>query len=103
MPRLENGTGYKVPGPSLEAAQDQDSRSLIIRSRVLDCLEKAPHPMSADEIAERIDIDFISVRPRVSELHHEGKIRDSGSRRPSRYQRLVTGWELTHKPKGGVP
>jgi hypothetical protein len=98
MPRLDNGTGYKVPGPSQEAAEDQDSRSFIIRSRVLDCLKKAQHPLSADEIADQIEIDFISVRPRVSELHHEGKIRDSGSRRPSRYQRLVTGWELA--PKG---
>lgn len=95
MPRLENGAGYKAAGPSQEAAVLQDSRTLIIRALVLECLEAARSPLSADEIAEAIEIDFISVRPRVSELHHEGKIRDSGSRRPSRYGRLVTGWELS--------
>lgn len=100
MPRLDNLTGYKAHGPSQEAAEDQDSRSCIIRSLVLDCLKQASHPLSADEIADLIGIDFISVRPRVSELHHEGKIRDSGTRRPSRYQRLVTGWELTPRTEG---
>ncbi|WP_431299418.1 hypothetical protein [Tabrizicola sp. BL-A-41-H6] len=98
MPRLENGTGYKTAGPSSDAAVAQDSRSFIIRSLVLECLEGARHPLTADEIADLIEIDFISVRPRVSELRHEGKIRDSGYRRPSRYGRMVTGWELTPKP-----
>lgn len=101
MPRLENGVGYKAGLPAREAAQDQVPRTLIIRGLVLQALESTRHPLSSDEIAEMIEVDFISVRPRVSELLAKGLIRDSGSRRPSRYGRLVTGWELAPAAHGG--
>lgn len=101
MPRLENEVGFKAGLSARDAAESQIHRAPIIRTMVLHCLERAGRPLSADEIAEHIGIDFISVRPRVSELHEKGLVRDSGTRRPSRYGRLATGWELTPQPETG--
>lgn len=103
MPRIEEGVGYKAGVPALEAARDQASRVLIIRGLVLEALEQARSPLSADEIADLIEVDFISVRPRVSELHSRGLVRDSGTRRPSRSGRLVTGWEIATPILAGDP
>lgn len=37
--------------------------------------------LTADELAERLDMDRYSIQPRTSELKRKGLIRDSGQRR----------------------
>lgn len=97
MPYLPDGGGYKAPGPSKEAAQGFGHAAETIRSMVLDVLDTATTPLSADEIAAHLDIDFMSVRPRVSELHLDGLVRDSGIRRLSRSGKSATGWIRNRK------
>ena len=37
--------------------------------------------LTADEVAGRLGLSILSVRPRISELTRLGKVRDSGHRR----------------------
>lgn len=69
--------GYKGGETSLAAARSIDADTL--RAKVLIELHKAPG--TADEIAERLRIDKLSIRPRCSELKAQGKLTDSGIRR----------------------
>ena len=46
-------------------------------------LDAGAHGLTADELAARLDMDRWSIRPRTSELKREGRIRDSGTRRPN--------------------
>lgn len=93
MPHVENGVGYKADGPARDAAEAQVHRVEEIRAMILDVLRASVTPLSADEIAKEIGVDFMSVRPRVSELHKMGRVRDSGQRRHSRTGRSATGWD----------
>lgn len=70
--------GYKRDGTSSDAAAYVDAGTL--RGQVLASL-RVQGPATADEVAARINIDRLSIRPRLSELQHLGKVRDSGLRR----------------------
>lgn len=73
--------GFKAVGPSSEAAQKLTERATTVRERVLQFL-RSQHPASftPDQIAARLEISFLSVRPRVSELHLQGEIEPDGTR-----------------------
>jgi len=55
------------------------SRGAIIVEKILAELERNPS-QTADEIAFAIDENFLSVRPRVSELYRGGKLEATGAR-----------------------
>jgi len=86
-----NAPGYKVPGPSKEAAtavapSDHQGRAM--------CLEQIKkRPMASDEVADALGLSVLYVRPRVSQLHTKGKIRDSGKRYTNRSGKPATVWE----------
>lgn len=69
--------GFKVAGTSQEAAASVDAKTL--QRLVLTELRKGPG--TPDEIAERLRIDKLSIRPRCSELKAQGRVVDTGDRR----------------------
>ncbi len=81
--------GYKVPGPSQEAAQAVDASRL----RVL-CLTwlKSHGAHTADEIAAGLQQSILTIRPRVSELRAGGQVRDTGERRRNASGKRATVW-----------
>lgn len=48
--------------------------------------------LTADELAERLEMDRYSVQPRTSELKRKGLIRDSGQRRPNATGKQAIVW-----------
>lgn len=48
--------------------------------------------LTADELADRLEMDRYSIQPRTSELRRKGLIRDSGQRRPNSSGKLAIVW-----------
>jgi predicted ArsR family transcriptional regulator len=65
------------------AHSDATARASDLDSRILASLRSAG-PGTPDEIAARLGEDPLSVRPRISELGSEGKVRATGRKRPNR-------------------
>jgi DNA-binding transcriptional regulator GbsR (MarR family) len=51
-------------------------------------------PMTADEVAEAIGESILNVRPRVSELAKQGRVRDSGLRGVTASGHSAAKWVL---------
>ncbi|MFS0737528.1 hypothetical protein ABC347_10805 [Sphingomonas sp. 1P06PA] len=76
--------------PNAPGAQDRDtSRAAAaeiahdaptLRAKALAVLERS-NGLTADEVAGRMGVSILSIRPRVTELARQGKVRDSGARR----------------------
>lgn len=60
--------GWKEPTTSRDAAVKIESRAALVRDLVMGTLREYPG-LTADEIADHLGIDKLTVRPRVSELH----------------------------------
>jgi predicted ArsR family transcriptional regulator len=71
--------GFKVTGPSKEAAHAIAGRSGTLRERVLAMISRYPGS-TADEIAEVIGETVLACRPRLSELKKLGLIEPTGER-----------------------
>jgi predicted HTH transcriptional regulator len=70
--------GYKEHGgTSQEAAEKTDAKKL----RAIVLRELTRRAGTADELAERLGLSILSVRPRVSELVRLGKAVKTGQRR----------------------
>lgn len=48
--------------------------------------------LTADELANRLELDRWSIQPRTTELRRKGLIRDSGQRRPNKTGKLAIVW-----------
>jgi hypothetical protein len=72
--------GFKASGPSEQAAKAIEGIAKTLRDEVRNTIAGAPQGLTADEIAGRLNKSILSVRPRVSELHRQGEIRQSGAR-----------------------
>lgn len=92
--------GFKAKsGPSREAAQGVTAgaaRRIDTFAKICISL-KHDGPATADELAERLKMDRLYVRPRVSELHTIGKVYDTGERRENVSGRKATVWGLNRK------
>jgi hypothetical protein len=55
--------------------------------------------LTADEVADMLRMSVLAIRPRVSELRREGRIKDAGVRRPNASGRSAAVWVLS---EGGV-
>lgn len=95
--------GFKAVGPSSEAAQKVTQRATTVRERVLQFL-RSHHPASftPDQIADRLEISFLSVRPRVSELHLQGEIEPDGTRSKNTSGMSAQCWRAAKISAGGV-
>jgi hypothetical protein len=82
--------GYKREGTSSDSARTVDAKTL--RAKVLTELAKAPG--TADEIAFRLRIDKLSIRPRCSELAALGQIEDSGVRHLNASSKRAIVWRI---------
>lgn len=73
-----NEPGWKAPGTSKEAAERAAGTAGNLRTQALEQLKLKP--MTADEVATELGRSLLSVRPRISELHKQGLIRETGDR-----------------------
>lgn len=87
--------GFKVSGPSEDAAVRVAGSAAVLRGRVLDAFKRTyPQGRTADEIATELDASILSVRPRVSELRRGGSLTDTGARRRNESGMTATVWRL---------
>lgn len=85
--------GYQPVDTSLEAAIGVQPKAELIRTMILNFLRQTAKSWTSEEIAHRLDIDYRSVQPRLSELRDKGVVRDSGTRRLSSRNRNIIAWE----------
>lgn len=72
--------GWKARQTSAAAAADAAATAPQLRARCLAVLERS-NGLTADEVAGRMGASILSIRPRITELTHLGKVRDTGDRR----------------------
>lgn len=86
MPHTDQNTGYRATDTSQQAALDLDGsgRTARLRNRVRGAYAAMTKGMTADECAAALREDKLSIRPRVSELVHDGFLKDSGTRRKNK-------------------
>jgi predicted ArsR family transcriptional regulator len=87
--------------PSTPGAQDRDtSRAAadeiaptapLLRAQALAVLERS-NGLTADEVAGRLGLSILSIRPRLTELARLGKVRDGGGRRKNKSGRKAIVW-----------
>ena len=70
-----------------------ESRSQLLRKLVLDAFEEQNVGYTADQVAEKIYEDKLSIRPRVSELYSEGLVFDTGERGRNRSGKKAIIWK----------
>lgn len=86
--------GYKVAGPSKDAAIAMIPTAGTLRYRVFSAIEKSQNGLTTDECADRLGETVLSVRPRFTELASGGWIEDSGKRRKNASGRSATVWRV---------
>jgi hypothetical protein len=92
--RYPHQPGSKERGGTSEAAARGISPAApYLRGRVLACLRDRG-PATPDECAARLDLDILSVRPRLSELARLGLIVKTGERRPNRSGAMANVWRV---------
>jgi predicted ArsR family transcriptional regulator len=72
--------GYRYTDTSQAAAQSVDAKTL--QKLVVGALAQYG-PMTADETAGKLGRNILSIRPRLSELRAQDRVRDTGERRPN--------------------
>ncbi|RXT48738.1 HTH domain-containing protein [Bradyrhizobium betae] len=95
--------GFKAIGPGSEAALKVAQRASTVRERVLQFL-RSHHPASftPDQIADRLNINFLTVRPRISELHLQGEIEPDGTRGKNTSGMSAQCWRAAKISAGGA-
>lgn len=90
---------------SRAAASSAADTAPLLRARALAVLERS-NGLTADEVAGRLGLSILSIRPRITELARMGKVRDSGVRRRNASGRNAIVWapvfpaRLTKQRKG---
>jgi len=92
--------GFKVSGPSEQAAEAIGGNASKLRAAVLAQFAAYPGGATADEVAKDLNLSILSVRPRVSELNRTGKIEQTGGRRKNDSGMTATVWRI--KPKASM-
>ena len=87
-----------APATSRKAARDMISRATTLRYLTLKAISESPQGLRADEVAELIGATQFATRPRLSELHNEGWIRDSERRAENESGHTAVVWVVT--PEG---
>jgi len=82
--------GYKKRGTSERAAREVKSRAVTLREQCLNVLRS--HSLTADEIAFALGEDKLSIRPRITELLRQDKIKDTGVTRMNNSGKFATVW-----------
>lgn len=99
--RQERDAYLASPGvkeQSLNSASQKGAEKIApsvktIRAAILRCLHEHG-PLAADEAADLLHLDILSVRPRFSEARAAGQIVATDERRPSSRNTPQTVWRL---------
>ena len=94
--RYPNTPGYKEEDTSRAAAEAMEPNALTIRLKIVESLTWVGE-QTADEVAERLGLSVLSVRPRFSELLARGSIADTGMRRANISGKSAKVWRVTKK------
>lgn len=86
-----NHPGAQDRDTSRAAADDAAETAPQLRARALAVLERS-NGLTADEVAGRLGLSILSIRPRVTELSRLGKVRDSGQRRQNASGKSAIVW-----------
>ncbi|MCG7348949.1 hypothetical protein [Sphingomonas sp. ACRSK] len=91
--------------PHQPGTQDQDTSQAaaeaiapeahLLRGRAL-AVVKRSNGLTADEVAGRLGLSILSIRPRLTELSRLGLVRDSGLRRRNASGRKAIVWLPVH-------
>lgn len=81
--RYPSAPGFQRTDTSRDAASDIAPSAKYLRQKVFAYL-KENGPSTSREIADGLRIEYSSVQPRTSELRKQGKLFDTGVRRPDR-------------------
>jgi hypothetical protein len=73
--------GYRALGTSKDAAEAVAPVAVRLRGRVLAGFKDALDGMTADEMASRLNLSILAVRPRCSELVRLGELQRTAERR----------------------
>jgi len=93
MPYNEQGVGYREVSTSIQAGEDVAMKAANVRLMVLGALTRGG-PMTSDELAAELGIDYRTVQPRTSELRAAGRIVDSGRVAYGPHGKRVTVWAV---------
>jgi predicted ArsR family transcriptional regulator len=85
--------GAKVAGTSQDAAEAMAEHAPTLRERIL-FLIGFEGPATTDEMAERLNVSVLAVRPRFSELRTMGKIEQTGERRTNASGMTANVWRI---------
>jgi predicted ArsR family transcriptional regulator len=85
--------GFKARDTAEAAARAITPRAPRLQQLVIDQL-LLYGPATADEIADNMRVDRLSIRPRLSELARLGKVRDSGQRHKNASGKAAVVWTL---------
>jgi len=95
MPYSSEGIGYQGPETSRKAAEGIVPKAVTIKIQVYFFLLGAGSPLTSEEIAEGLALDYRSVQPRLSELQNDGHVEDSGIRRMGSRGKEVVAWRIS--------
>lgn len=84
--------GFKEPTTSLEAAASMVRHAPRLRDQCRQAL--GVEPATADEVAERLGLSILAVRPRITELFRQGVITETGERRENHSGRRAKVWKV---------
>ena len=85
--------GFKARETAQAAAESIRPKAKRLQGLCLDALS-IHGPMTADECADRLQIDKLSIRPRFSELAAMWKVTDSGQRRENSSGKRAIVWRI---------
>lgn len=81
QPSYPRSPGFKGLPTSAAAAEHISDKASGLRGLVLTILRNHPSGLTPDEVAEKAQVDRLSIRPRCSELLNAGKIVATAMRR----------------------
>lgn len=90
-PTYPQVAGYKERGASKEAAEKFEPCAKTLRNQVWQIFESGKQ-LTADEVACKLGVSLLSVRPRVSELAAQGLIKKTGERRENESGLMANVW-----------
>jgi predicted ArsR family transcriptional regulator len=91
--RYPDSPGFKSRGTSSLAARRIAPHAEALRDRVFAFLmANYPAPFTADEVADRLGVSILSVRPRVSELRSSQLIELTAERRRNKSGMMAHCW-----------
>jgi predicted ArsR family transcriptional regulator len=88
-----------APGFKTEQPETSNQAATAVRSRAETLRELVREKFrlgsaTADEIAAKLNESVITIRPRVSELHKQGVLKDTGFRRKNESGHSAVVWQL---------